>query len=354
MSSQGMHFLIMAGGTGGHVFPGIAVAHALQDMGHTVSWLGTRSGMEAETVPRAGMEIDFIHIAGVRGKGRLGYLMAPFMIIKAVAESLAIIRKRKPACVLGMGGFVAGPGAIAAKLLGIPLAIHEQNAIPGTTNRILARFANRVLSAFPGAFPVSVHAEVVGNPVRASITTVDKNVAGEPLHILVVGGSLGAKAINEIMPVVRKALDFPVELRHQTGKAHFEQTRAIYGKAGIGVQVMPFIDDMAEAFRWADVVICRSGAMTVSELAVAGLPAIFIPFPYAIDDHQTANARWMADAGAAFILQQKDMSVEKLRAMITDLNNDRMKLAGMRKKAAAMGIHDATSRVARLCVELAR
>lgn len=354
MSSQGMHFLIMAGGTGGHVFPGIAVAHALQDMGHTVSWLGTRSGMEAETVPRAGMEIDFIHIAGVRGKGRLGYLMAPFMIIKAVAESLAIIRKRKPACVLGMGGFVAGPGAIAAKLLGIPLAIHEQNAIPGTTNRILARFANRVLSAFPGAFPVSVHAEVVGNPVRASITTVDKNVAGEPLHILVVGGSLGAKAINEIMPVVRKALDFPVELRHQTGKAHFEQTRAIYGKAGIGVQVMPFIDDMAEAFRWADVVICRSGAMTVSELAVAGLPAIFIPFPYAIDDHQTANARWMADAGAAFILQQNDMSVEKLRAMITDLNNDRMKLAGMRKKAAAMGIHDATSRVARLCVELAR
>lgn len=355
MSNKPKHFLIMAGGTGGHVFPGLAVAMQLQSAGNTVSWLGTRTGIESDLVPKAGIAISYIKIAGVRGKGKLGFLMAPLKILLAISQSICIFRRIKPDCVLGMGGFVAGPGAIAAKLTGIPLVIHEQNAIPGTTNKILAKMANKVLAAFPHAFAENVHAEVVGNPVRPGFSSVNHMTDNErPLHLLVVGGSLGAKAINNIIPELINTLDFQVELLHQTGKAHFEQVKSVYGNNYSNVQVVPFIEDMVSAFGWADIVICRSGAMTVSELAVAGLPAIFIPYPFAIDDHQTANAKWMANAGAAIVMPQREMTVVALKNILIELNTDRQKLKEMKNNAAAIGINDASERVAAYCVELAQ
>lgn len=351
------HFLIMAGGTGGHVFPGLAVANALRDQGHKVSWLGTRAGIESDVVPAAGIEIHYIDIEGVRGKGKAGLLKAPFKIWYAIRQSLAVMNTVKPDCVIGMGGFASGPGGIAAKLKGIPLVIHEQNAIAGTTNRILAHFANEVLEAFPGTFKKSVGAIHVGNPVRRSMHQASRGLDDEQdLRLLVLGGSLGAKAINEIIPKVLDELNFTIEIWHQTGKKHFADVEALYGEETLSmkaIDLMPFIDDMAEAYDWADIVICRAGAMTVSELAVAGLPAIFIPFPYAIDDHQTANAKWMVDAGAAVLLPEAEMTVGRIKFYLDKFNKKRHELKAMRAKAAALGIHEATDNVTRICVEAA-
>jgi UDP-N-acetylglucosamine--N-acetylmuramyl-(pentapeptide) pyrophosphoryl-undecaprenol N-acetylglucosamine transferase len=344
----------MAGGTGGHVFPGLAVAKQLQILGCSVNWLGTRKGIEAELIPSANIPIDYIQINGVRGKGVKGLILAPFKIISAIIQSITILRKLKPSCVLGMGGFVAGPGAIAAKLLGIPLVIHEQNAIPGTTNKILSKVANRVLAAFPDTFSKATNAIVVGNPVRSGFEKEVTEISNDrPMHLLVLGGSLGAKAINEILPQLIQSLHFEVELWHQTGRAHFELTKDIYGNNVMGAKIEPFINDMAKAYQWADIVICRSGAMTVSEVAVAGLPAIFIPYPHAIDDHQTANAQWMVRNNAAYLLPQSEMSIEKLSEILTEINANRDKLEKMKMNAKRMGIHNAAERVAQYCMELA-
>lgn len=346
------HFLIMAGGTGGHVIPGLSVAYELMSRGHSVSWMGTQAGIEAELVPNAGIDIDYIQISGVRGKGIIGLLLAPFRIIKAISQALSIVKVRKPAAILGMGGFAAGPGGVAAKIQAIPLLIHEQNARAGTTNKILSKMANKVLQAFPGAF---AGAEVVGNPVRGEVKLTVNAASDQKLNVLVLGGSLGALAINQIIPELYKTLDEVVNVWHQTGKRHIESVKSDYqGKNLIGenCRVSAFIDDMAEAYQWADLVICRAGAMTVSEVACASKPAIFVPFPFAIDDHQTANAMWMVDAGAAVLLPQNEMKLDVLVELVQGFSQDRNRLQKMAEAAMGIRIMDASEKVADYCEEL--
>ena len=277
--------LIMAGGTGGHVFPALAAAQKLLQQGNLVHWLGTRKGIEAELIPAADIPIHYIDVGGVRGKGILSLVKMPFVVLRAVWQALSIVRELKPASVLGMGGFAAGPGGLAAWLTRTPLVIHEQNAIAGTTNRILARFATRVLAAFPNTLPKAEH---VGNPVRDEITRLSAPLSGsmdqdlsEVTKVLVLGGSLGAAAINELMPKALSLLPDTLQLSvwHQVGRKHEETAKQAYQDAGADARIEPFISDMASAYRWADMVVCRSGALTVSEISVAGLPAIFYSFP---------------------------------------------------------------------------
>ncbi len=358
MSDASKRFLIMAGGTGGHVFPGLAVAKELIGKGHSVFWMGTRAGIESELVPAAGISIAYVDIQGVRGKGKKGLLEAPGKINKAVKESKKIIQECKPDCILGMGGFVSGPGGVAAKLLGVPLVIHEQNAIPGTTNRILSLFANRVLEAFSGTFAKRINAVHVGNPVRKDLHSATHQIDhSADLKLLVLGGSLGAKAINDVIPEMVDTLDFTIDVWHQTGKKHIDEVTALYGEEALtmkSIELSPFIDDMAEAYAWADLVICRSGAMTVSELTVAGVPAIFIPYPHAIDDHQTANANWMASHQAAVVLPQSELTVSALRHHMKRFNKRRELLDQMRGKAKSLGMHDATENVVQTCLRFAK
>lgn len=353
------HILIMAGGTGGHVFPGLAVAQKLIDEGHEVSWLGTATGIEAELVPKSGITLNIIDIQGVRGKGAVGLLQAPFKILHALVQSLKIINRIKPDCVLGMGGFAAGPGGIIAKLKGIPLLVHEQNAVAGTTNVILSKIATQVLQAFPNAFAHIANVRTVGNPVRSSIKPIVKqynNSTVEKLNVLVLGGSLGAKAINEVLPPLLNVMLENIQVWHQAGKRHIDTVMDLYEQAdleqGEHLRIDAFIDDMSAAYAWADIVICRSGAMTVSELAVAALPAVFIPFPYAIDDHQTANAKWMADDGAAILLEQNEMTVDSLKNILSNMYNDKERLKTMQVKAGKLGIDNAAEQVATVCLEL--
>jgi UDP-N-acetylglucosamine--N-acetylmuramyl-(pentapeptide) pyrophosphoryl-undecaprenol N-acetylglucosamine transferase len=332
--------VLMAGGTGGHVFPALAVAEALRDAGMTVYWLGTQAGLEARVVPAAGIEIKYIRIHGIRGKGGLSLLMAPFKIILAIWQSVRILRVLRPSAVVGFGGFVSGPGGVAAWLLRIPLLIHEQNAIAGLTNRWLARLASQVMAAFPSTFPSRYKAVHTGNPLRANIMASDrqdrsiKKVDDGALRVLVVGGSLGAKALNEVVPVALQQVPLAIEVWHQTGQAHIEAMEQAYHLARFKVDVVDFIEDMGVAYRWADVVICRAGAITVSELAQAGVASILIPFPHAVDDHQTANARFLSDKGGAILLPQTALTVEKLVNLITEWGNDRARLAAMSEAAA--------------------
>ena len=357
MTDTTKRFLIMAGGTGGHVMPGLTVAKELRNRGHQVFWMGTRAGIEAELVPAADIEIFYIDIEGVRGKGKKGWMEAPGKINKAVKESKKIIQECKPDCVLGMGGFVAGPGGVAAKLLGIPLVIHEQNAVAGTTNRILSLFASQVLEAFPGTFSKRINALHVGNPVRSELhSATHQTDHNADLKLLVLGGSLGAKAINDVIPELVKTLDFTIDVWHQTGKQHIDDVTELYGEDTLmmkSIELSSFIDDMAEAYAWADIVICRSGAMTVSELALAGVPSILIPYPYAIDDHQMANANWMASHEAAVVLPQSELSVSNLRHHMKRFNKRRELLDKMRGRAKSLGMHDATENVVRTCLRFA-
>lgn len=349
------HILIMAGGTGGHVFPGLAVAAQLESLGHKVSWLGTAAGIEAKLVPAANIDLHIINISGVRGKGVKGLLLAPFKIIQAILQSLNILKNIQPDCVLGLGGFAGGPGGIAAKIMSIPLVIHEQNAVAGTTNRILAPLAEKVLQAFPAAFSKNKKAVTVGNPVRNTIKASALSTQ-EKINVLVLGGSLGAKAVNEIMPLVFSELCAKINLWHQAGSRHIDAVKPLYGDANIDgeyLRVSDFIEDMAAAYQWADVVICRSGAMTVSEIAVAALPAIFIPYPFAIDDHQTANANWLVNSGAAFLMPQNTMTVNALKTQLQAFIDDRNLLDIMQKRASAVAINNAAERVADTCLELA-
>ena len=347
------HFLIMAGGTGGHVMPGLSVANELMSRGHTVSWMGTRTGIEARLVPEANIAIDYIDISGVRGKGKLSLLRAPINIIRAMLQARSFIKQRKPVAVLGMGGFVAGPGGMAARLMGLPVLIHEQNAKAGTTNKILSRVATKVLQAFPHAFLGGRKFETVGNPVRRELQLEPKVInAGTKLNVLVLGGSLGALAINEVMPSVFNQLSQKINIWHQAGSRHTDAVEQSYKSTVSGnddYKVTSFIDDMAEAYQWADVVICRSGAMTVSELACASKPAIFVPFPFAIDDHQTANAHWMVDAGAAILISQQTMSEEILVSTLEGLLSDSGKINAMAAAAKVIRITDASERVADYC-----
>jgi len=346
--------VIMAGGTGGHVFPALAVAQTLIEKGWQVSWLGTQKGLEGRVIPEQGIEIDWLSVAGVRGKGLLSKLSAGLLLIKACGQALKILRQRKPDVVLGMGGFVAGPGGLMAKLLGIPLVIHEQNRVPGTTNRLLARMANQVLEAFPGSFDKKVKAKFTGNPLRKQfIGCAERKVAHQGINILVVGGSQGAQILNEVVPDALAALGAnlangnTVQIKHQTGAAMQKQVEGRYKELGVNAEVNAFIEDMVSAYQWADLMICRSGAMTVSEVAAAGVPAIFIPLPNAIDDHQTANARYLADAGAGLILMQKDLNTATLVEHITKIIKQLDVMSKTAKKYARL---DATEAVASICM----
>ncbi|MGL4771118.1 MAG: undecaprenyldiphospho-muramoylpentapeptide beta-N-acetylglucosaminyltransferase [Plesiomonas shigelloides] len=345
--------LVMAGGTGGHVFPGLAVAHQLMEQGWQVRWLGTADRMEADLVPKHGIEIDFIQISGLRGKGWRAQLGAPLRIWRAIRQARQIMRDYQPDVVLGMGGYVSGPGGVAAWLQGIPVVLHEQNAIAGLTNRWLSRIAAKVLQAFPGAF---AKAPVVGNPVRQDVLALPepaqrmKERSG-PLRVLVVGGSQGARVLNRTLPAVAAALGDQITLWHQVGKGALPEVEQAYQAAGAtGHKITEFIDDMADAYQWADVVICRSGALTVSELAAAGVPAIFVPFQHK-DRQQYLNGLTLEKAGAAYIIEQDQLTVERLEAQLLLLN--RPQLLAMAQHARAAAIPDATDRVAAVIQALA-
>jgi UDP-N-acetylglucosamine--N-acetylmuramyl-(pentapeptide) pyrophosphoryl-undecaprenol N-acetylglucosamine transferase len=350
--------VIMAGGTGGHVFPALAIAERLRERGLAVSWLGTRRGLEAELVPRAGIEIDWISVAGLRGNGLLGWLLAPFRLTVALLQALAALHRRRPTAVLGMGGFVAGPGGVAARLLALPLVIHEQNAIAGLTNNLLARLANRVLEAFPGTFPTARTALTTGNPVRAEIATLpdpSTRFAGRkgPLRVLVLGGSLGAAALNASVPAAAARLPGRLMIRHQCGRRQIESARQAYAEAGVDVELLPFIDDMAAAYAWADLVVCRAGALTIAELAAAGVGALLVPYPYAVDDHQTANAAELIEAGAARLLPQAELDATRLADELETLAMDRPRLQAMAVAARAVARPDATDAVVAACLRAA-
>ncbi len=349
---------IMAGGTGGHVFPALAVAHELAARGWQISWLGTADSFESRLVPVQGFELDTIDAHRLRGQGLAGLLLAPARLLRAMAQAWRVLRRRRPQVVLGMGGFVTGPGGLVSRLLNTPLVIHEQNAIPGLTNRWLARCATRVLTAFPSNFPDASAAQVIGNPIRPEITALPEPVPidpGRPLHLLVIGGSLGAQALNETVPQAMAGLTAAQrpQVRHQAGRDKAEVTRAAYLEQGVTAEVCEFIDEMAGAYHWADLVICRAGALTVSELMAAGLPAILIPFPHAVDDHQTVNARFLCEAGAGRLLPQAEMSSEALSALLDSLLSKPAQLHAMAKRSYAIACRDATRRVADVCEELA-
>lgn len=362
-ATQGVaRVLVMAGGTGGHVFPALAVAEHLRAEGMQVSWLGTRQGLEAGVIPDAGLPIDFIDIGGLRGKGVATLALAPLRLVRALWQALAVCRRRRPQVVLGMGGYVTGPGGLAAWLLRIPLVIHEQNSIAGLTNRWLSRIADRVLEAFPGTFAPAQKLRHTGNPVRAVIAALpapaERFAAREgALRVLVVGGSLGARALNELLPSALQTLDAAVrpEVWHQTGKAHLEHARECYARAGVEARIEPFISDMAQALGWADLMVCRAGALTIAELTAAGLGAVLVPFPHAVDDHQTRNAQFLSAAGAALTVQQRDLSVERLGAMLAGfVSAGRERLLVMAEAARALAMPDATANVAAHCLEAAR
>jgi len=349
------HVLIMAGGTGGHVFPGLACAREFQRRGITVSWLGTSAGIEARLVPQAGIELFCIDIKGVRGKGVVRLLLAPLMLAQAVWQAIAVVRKVKPDCVLGMGGFAAAPGGIATRLLMKPLVIHEQNSVAGTTNRLLAPLAKRVMEAFPDTFARKSKVRWAGNPVREEISAVAA-VTGDhkPLHLFVLGGSLGAQVLNETVPAALAAIvgdERPI-VRHQCGAQHAEKTVAIYREHNVEADVQPFIADMAATYAWADVVVCRAGALTIAELTCAGRASILVPLPHAIDDHQTKNAQWLQKAGAAEILLQKQLTAESLAQHLLQFIRSPQKIITMANAARGKSKPDATSIVADACQEV--
>jgi UDP-N-acetylglucosamine--N-acetylmuramyl-(pentapeptide) pyrophosphoryl-undecaprenol N-acetylglucosamine transferase len=349
--TQKRPFLIMAGGTGGHVFPALAVAEQLRTRGWPVHWLGTHAGLEARVVPPTGIPVHWISVKGLRGKGIARKLAAPFMLLWALLQAGAVLLRVRPAAVLGMGGFTTGPGGIMAWVLRRPLVIHEQNSIAGLTNRLLAPFAVRVMEAFPGSLKGALH---TGNPVRASIAEAPF-IAPQPglrrPRLLVVGGSLGAAALNEQVPAAVAGIE-PAqrpEIWHQTGIKLIEAARAAYTQTGVEARLDAFIEDMAEAYRWADLVLCRAGALTVAELAAVGVGSILVPYPYAVDDHQTANAQYLVEAGAAVLLPQSEMDVARLQRELALLQQPEA-LVQMAQRARDRALPQAAAVVAQACI----
>jgi UDP-N-acetylglucosamine--N-acetylmuramyl-(pentapeptide) pyrophosphoryl-undecaprenol N-acetylglucosamine transferase len=352
---MGKRIVIMAGGTGGHVFPALAVAQYLIENQWKVSWIGTKRGMESKVIPAQGIDIDWLSVEGLRGKGLVAKINNIMLLLKSFWQAFTILRKRKPDVVLGMGGYVAGPGGLMASFLRIPLVIHEQNRVPGTTNRWLVKKADRVLEAFPDSFFADANAVFTGNPLRSHFINITEKefwteASKRALRILVVGGSQGAQILNEVIPKVAKKLD-RVEIKHQTGSALFEAVSKEYAQISIKAEAVEFIDDMASAYEWADMVICRAGAMTVSEIAAAGLPAIFIPLPHAIDDHQTANANYLVNAGAGVLLAQSELNEQALIKAIKELKKSIAERSIAAKNKAKI---NATEVVADICAEEAK
>jgi len=350
-----MKAVIMAGGTGGHVFPALAVAEKLRQRGVSISWLGTAAGIESRLVPAANIPLHCLTIEGVRGKGIGTKLKAPWLLLSAVWQARKILKQENADVVLGLGGFASGPGGVAAWLLRKPLLIHEQNAVAGTTNSWLSKIANRVMEAFPGSLDEAVH---VGNPVRDSIAAVKPlRLEGDgALKLLVLGGSLGALALNQLLPQALAQLpkEFCPQVKHQTGKRHLAVTKAGYKQQSIDAEVVEFIDDMAAAYEWADLVICRAGALTVSELTLAGRAALLVPFPFAIDDHQTKNAQWLVDNNAGVLHQQADLSAELTADIIKGFTQNPEKLKAMSRSAKMLAMPDAADKVANFCEQAAR
>lgn len=349
--------LIMAGGTGGHIFPGLAVADCLRAQGVPVVWLGAAGGMEAKVVPAHRIELHTVAVGGLRGKGIKTRLLAPLMLLRALFASLAVLRRVKPRSVLSMGGYVAGPGGVAAWLLRRPLLVHEQNRVAGFTNRKLAGFAKRVLAGFADALP---QAEWVGNPVRAAIAALPAPAqrmaarSGKP-RLLVLGGSLGARALNLAVPQALAQLT-PAqrpEVVHQCGTRGLDEAREAYVKAGVEAQVVAFIDDMAGSYGWADLAVCRAGALTLAELTAAGLGAVLVPFPHAVDDHQTRNAEVLVAIGAAELMQESELDVQILAQRLESLLGDRPRLQAMAEAARTLAKPDAAQVIARACMEVA-
>ncbi|MAA93907.1 MULTISPECIES: undecaprenyldiphospho-muramoylpentapeptide beta-N-acetylglucosaminyltransferase [unclassified Arsukibacterium] len=347
--------LIMAGGTGGHIFPAQAVASALAADGWDIAWLGSTDRMEAKLVPGFGWPFYGINVAGLRGKGLASKLRAPWMIGKALWQAIRVCRQLKPTITLGFGGYASGPGGLASWLHGTPLFIHEQNAVAGSTNKLLARFARYILVAFDSAFKGNSKRKLVGNPIRAELLACRANrPASASLNILIVGGSLGAQALNNALPeqLAELAKTGAVAVRHQTGAAMLHQVDLAYQPlraSGSVAEVSAFIDDMAAAYRWADVLICRAGALTVSEVAAVGVAAIFVPLPGAIDDHQTANARVLADQNAAVLLSQQQLQQQGVQAILSPWLTDKTSLQQIAQRASALATTDAAARIAALC-----
>lgn len=357
---QVQRVLVTAGGTGGHVFPALAAAKLFQQKGIDVKWVGTHQGIESKIVPANNIDIEYINVAGVRGQGLVRLLWAPLRISKAILDVMAISRSFKPDLVLGMGGFVTGPTGAAVWLSGRSVFVHEQNAVAGFTNKLLARIAKRVFQAFPGAFPAGSKVETTGNPVRKEI--IEMPLPGErygsregDIRILILGGSQGAVALNETVPqalaLLKEKLAFSV--RHQAGEKNLATAASCYEAAGVDVQVDAFIDDMAEAYEWADLVVCRSGALTVSELAAAGVASLLVPYPFAVDDHQTKNAEYLSGAGAAVLVQQNQLTPDKLAHIIMSELSSRQVLATMAEKARNLAMVNATEKLVERCLELA-
>jgi UDP-N-acetylglucosamine--N-acetylmuramyl-(pentapeptide) pyrophosphoryl-undecaprenol N-acetylglucosamine transferase len=351
--------MIMAGGTGGHVYPALAVAHTLQADGVDIFWLGTRDGIEARVVPENQFDIEWISISGIKGKGLFALITAPFKIIFAMLQTAVIIYRRRPQAALGMGGFVAGPGGLMVKLLILPLLIHESNAVVGLTNKWLAKIANEVLVGFPDVLSTSHHHHYVGNPVRQTIAALpvpEQRLQGRSgnLNLLVVGGSLGAQILNETVPQALAKMDSALRpaVRHQAGHGKLDGTIENYHALDIEASCSEFIEDMAEAYEWADLVICRAGAMTVAEIAAAGVAAIFVPYPYAIYDHQTRNAQFLTEKKAAILISQERFTAEKLAELLAELTDDRPCLTGLSRRARRYAKTDATRRVADICIEV--
>jgi len=366
--SEPRPILIAAGGTGGHVYPALAIAEALRERGVPVVWLGTRNGIEARSVPAAGFPIEWISVVGLRGKSLIPTLLAPLRMARACLQTWKIIKRHRPTAVLGMGGFVAAPGSLLAVLKRLPLFLHEQNSVAGLTNRMFSRFARQIFTAFPAVFASSERVSLIGNPVRRDIevlgSSLDRMKSRQGnARILIVGGSLGARILNQTLPaalaLVRDSENSEIEIDvwHQCGRAEYETTTDDYGQLGItsnskgvNARVEPFIDDMAAAYEWADLLICRAGAMTVSELAAAGVGSVLVPYPHAVDDHQTGNALWLSDAQASILLPQSEMDAERLAKLLLELLSDRQRLADMSARARELHRDGAADFVAdRLC-----
>lgn len=387
--------MIMAGGTGGHVFPALAVAAELRARGAEVFWLGTRRGLEAQLVPAAGITMEWVSVAGLRGKGVASLLLAPFQLLRAALQVIAVILRQRPTVILGMGGFVTGPGGAVTWFLRKPLVIHEQNSIAGMTNRLLAPLATRVCVAFPNTFAstsffrlprtrkqgrdggapdrgrraereaaatASAAGKILhtGNPVRREIAALPapaQRLAGRsgPINLLVLGGSLGARALNETVPAAVARMQIRPAIWHQTGARNLDEARAAYAAAGVDARIAPFIDDMAAAYAWADLVVCRAGALTVAELAAAGVGAVLVPYPHAVDDHQTHNAQYLVDAGAALVVQQRELTPARLADLLAPLCADaaRPRLLAMAEAARRLAQTGAAALVAEQCLEVA-
>jgi UDP-N-acetylglucosamine--N-acetylmuramyl-(pentapeptide) pyrophosphoryl-undecaprenol N-acetylglucosamine transferase len=347
--------MILAGGTGGHIFPALAVAKVLRARGVPVTWLGADGAMETKLVPRQGIQLDTIAISGLRGKGKLALLGAPLRVFRAVRAASFVLRYRAPRAVISFGGFAAGPGGMAARLQGRPLLVHEQNRAPGFTNRVLAKFARRILTGFPGSF--AAREEAVGNPVRSEIAALPppaQRLAGRqaPLRLLVLGGSQGARVLNAGLPQALAQLSgIEFEIRHQCGDKLREEAVRAYAEAGVVANVESFISDMAGAYGWADLVVCRAGASTLAELCAVGVGSVLVPFAAAVDDHQTKNAQYLVERGAAVLLKQDDQLATRLHSTLRELAGDAARRLAMAEAARALAKPDAAERIADIILE---